>query len=313
MCRGPAGPARVADVTPCQTRGVGSERLEIAVVHHRVPAVLARCLEALAEAVPDVRVRVVDTAFDPSLAHQLDGVHPRLCWTAVPNHSLAAAVNAALRSSAAEVVAHMNADVFVRRDTFPELLEALDRPGVGMVGPVARTADGRLQDMGVPYRWHYARLAWARRRRNGASAAVDVPWLPGFLQVVPREVVRRLGGMDTSLRFYNEDLEWCLRLRRAGYRCRLVGTEVVHLGGASTPRVPRFLAEGVRGGYVVARRYAPPLVRAGHRLSVLAAAEVASRTVRDPERRHAWREIARRFRTADVSPSSFGATLSDDR
>jgi hypothetical protein len=46
-----------------------------------------------------------------------------------------------------------------------------------------------------------------------------------------------------------------------GYRCALVATEVIHVGGSSTPPEGRFLIEGLRGGYALTRRGAPPAVR----------------------------------------------------
>ncbi|MBA2665705.1 MAG: glycosyltransferase [Trueperaceae bacterium] len=286
--------------------------LEVAVVHHRTPTMLARCLEALARHAPDVDVRVVDTAFDPSLPRQLDGIHPRVTWTAAPNHSLAAAVNAALRLSRKPFLVHMNADVFVAPRTLADLLAAaLADERIAMAGPLARTPAGHAQDLGVPYRLHYARLRWQERHAGGEAAAVDVPWLSGCMQLVRMSAVRRVGGMDASLRFYNEDLDWSLRLRRAGFGLRLVATEVVHEGGASTPSGTRFLLEGLRGGFVVSRRYTPPVVRAAHRLGVLAAAEIAARTASDDDARTAWREVARRFRSGELERSAFGPTLSD--
>jgi N-acetylglucosaminyl-diphospho-decaprenol L-rhamnosyltransferase len=286
--------------------------LEIAIIHHATPTVLAHCLEALARHAPDVDVRVVDTAFDASLPRQLDGVHERLTWTAIANHSMAAGVNAALRLARRPLLVHMNADVFIGPTTLDDLRSAMRDPRVAMAGPLARTGSGVAQDMGIPYRRHYARVRWEQRRASVTPAAVDVPWLSGCLQLVRLDAVRRVGGMDASLRFYNEDLEWCLRLRAAGYRCRLVATEVVHLGGAATPPGPRFLFEGLRGGMVVSRRYAPPLLRTLHRHAVIAAAEVAARTAGDPERRAAWREVAIRFRADDLERSAFGSTLGDE-
>lgn len=283
--------------------------LEIAVVHHRTPTVLTRCLEALARHAPEHPVTVIDTALDPTLPGQLAGAHPRLEWRAVPNHSLAAAVNTAVRRARSPFVMHMNADVFVEATTVRDLLGAMRDPEVALAGPLATTERGTLQDLGLPYRWHYARLRWRARRLGAETSVVTVPWLSGCLQLVRREAVQRVGGMDTSLRFYNEDLEWCLRLRRAGYRCALVATPVTHLGGASTTARGPFLIEGLRGGYAVTRRYARPAVRTGHRLAVWLVSEAVSRLTRDAERREVYREVARRFRTGDVERSSFGATL----
>jgi N-acetylglucosaminyl-diphospho-decaprenol L-rhamnosyltransferase len=283
--------------------------LEIAVIHHRTPTLLARCLEALARHAGDVPVLVVDTAFDASLPRQLDGVHDALTWREAPNHSLAAAVNVALKSTRAPLFMHMNADVVINPSTTSDLLAAMEDPGVAMAGPLPLTEAGVPQSLGLPYRLHYTRLRAAAVRRPGAS--VDVPWLSGCLQVVRREAVMDVGGMDASLRFYNEDIDWCLRLRRAGWRCRLVASEVLHVGGASTP-ADRFLPEGLRGGYVISRRYGAPPLRPLHRLAVLATAEVAGRSARGEGRRRAWREVARRFRDDDLERSRFGATLSEE-
>ena len=59
---------------PCS--GVALPELEVVVVHHRTPALLARTLESLATHRPDVPVLVVDTALDATLPRQLDGAHP---------------------------------------------------------------------------------------------------------------------------------------------------------------------------------------------------------------------------------------------
>lgn len=297
-------------------------------MHHRTPTLLARALEALAEHRPDAPVLVVDTALDRSLPRQLEGTHPALRWLAAPNHSYAHAVNVGLRATRAPLVAVMNADVIVGPGTLPALASAFDEPTVALAGPLARTPAGALQDLGVPYRWHVARLRWraraggralvraragadrrARADGRAAPAAVDAPWLSGCLLVVRRAAVAAVGGMDGGLRFFNEDLEWAARLRAAGWRCRLVATEVLHVGGAATPPDGRFLVEGLRGGYALSRRYAPRWARAAHRWGVAGYAAAAALAARAPDRRAVWRDVRRRFAAHDLDASPFGATL----
>ncbi len=65
--------------------------------------------------------------------------------------------------------------------------------------------------------------------------------------------------MDERFFFYNEDLEWCTRARRKGWQVLLVPRRVLHLGGSSTPKDPRFIAEGYRGGLLFTRDYYPYL------------------------------------------------------
>ncbi len=287
------------------------QALEVAVLHHRTPALLAKALERLTEHAPDLPVRVVDSAFDRSLAVQLDGAHPNLTWSSVPNHSFSATVNAAARLARRPLLLHMNADVFIDADTVPALLAAFDDPGVAVAGPVARTPNGSVQDQGLPYRVHHARLRW-RAARHGPGVSVSVPWLSGCLQVLRMEAFEALGGFDARLRFYNEDLEWCVRARRAGWRCLLVATDVVHVGGASTSGRPAFLREGIRGGYLLTRRHGPAWLRPLHRLGIGAAAWLSALRADDPRERDAWRTLAKRATCDDLDRSCLGRRLDDE-
>ena len=297
---------------PCDARCVDIG-VEIVIVHHRTPGPLRETLEHLATHAPAVPVTVVDTALDEGVVADLASVHPRLAWRAAPNHSYAHAVNTGLKSTTAPLVAVMNADVLVGPHTIVDLCAAFDDPRVALAGPVARTPAGHVQDQGIPYRLHHARL----RRRSRAPgdrppARVEVPWLSGCLLMARRAAVDRIGGMDGRLRFYNEDLEWGLRARAAGWRCALVASEVVHLGGTATPDDGRFLIEGLRGGYALTRRTAGPVIRWAHRWSVAAAAGLGALLAHEPRRRAAWREVARRFARDDLDDGPFGDTLADE-
>ncbi len=283
-------------------------------MHHRTPTLLARTLELLAAHRPDAPVLVVDTALDPSLPRQLDGVHPALTWCAAVNHSYAHAVNVGLKRTRSPLVAVMNADVEIRERTLDDLTAPFDDASIALTGPLARTPTGRLQDQGLPYRWHVARLRWTARRAGSPAdavptAIVSVPWLSGCLVVVRRSAVTRVGGMDGGLRFFNEDVEWAQRFRDGGDRCVLVATEVLHVGGAATPPDDRFLVEGLRGGYALTRRRAPRWLRAAHRWGVAGYAAVAGLAARDPATRATWGEVRRRFAQGDLDAAPFGPTL----
>ena len=288
--------------------------LEVVVVHHRTPTLLARTLELLAAHRPEAPVLVVDTALDASLPRQLEGAHPALRWCAATNHSYAHAVNVGLKATQAPLVAVMNADVEIGARTFDDLTVPFDDPSVALAGPLARTPEGRLQDQGLPYRWHVARLRWASRRARGPgdaapAPAVAVPWLSGCLLVVRRSAVARIGGMDGALRFFNEDVEWAHRFRDDHARCMLVATEVLHVGGAATPPDGRFLIEGLRGGYALTRRHGPRWSRFAHRWAVAGYAAIVARSGRDELRRATWTEVRRRFAHHDLDASPFGPTL----
>ena len=274
--------------------------LTILVIHYRTPDLLRECLTRLESSAPGARLIVVDSSPQETLGDSF-GIE----ILRVRNHSFAYAVNYGLKRADTPFIAHMNADVFVEPETFPKLLKAVREPGVGMVGPRARTQDGRLQKQGLPYRWHYARLGRAKRD------SVSAPWLSGCLQLVRAEAVAAVGGMDASLRFYNEDMEWCFRFRRAGWACRLVETDVLHLGGSSTPRDPRFIVEGFRGGYKLSQRFHGAVYRQIHRAAARLISRWNARFSRNPVQRRAAEQIGEMFRQDEFDESPFGETLSE--
>ena len=273
------------------------KNLTLLVLHYRTPDVLSECLERLARYAPDVRVVVLDS----SPADETPHVKTELLK--VPNHSFAHMLNCGLKLVKTPYTAHLNADVFIGSETLPQLLEVVQRPGVGMVGPTVRTPDGRLQNQGLPYRRHYRRL------NRSARTSIPVPWLSGCLQLFRTETVAAVGGMDASLRFYNEDMEWCFRFRRAGWACHLVKTEVLHLGGSSTPKDPRFIVEGYRGGYKLSQRYHSTIYQGLHRTAVKAQSAWDKRFSRDPVQRQAAVKISEMFRSGRFDESPFGETL----
>lgn len=280
--------------------------LSVVVIHHRTPEVLARCLERLVPAAPGAELLLVDTAPDPTVLAALQRRYPELTIVRAPNHSLAHAVNVGLRHAHAPWIAVMNADVYVEPDTFTRLLaDATAHPRAGVLGPLAWTPSGRRQDLGPLYHPNYLRLA----ARPGGS--VSVPWLSGCLQLLRRATVDAVGGYDASLRFYNEDLDYCLRARAAGWQCRLVDAPVVHLGGSSTPDDPDFLLEGLRGGYQMSRRYLPAVVRRLHRSALRIWGAVGARTARRPAWRAAYARLAAMARDGDFDEGPFGTTLQD--
>lgn len=279
---------------------MNNDTLTLLVMHYRTPDVLRTCLKKLAACAPGVRVIVLDSSppdETPIVTTEL---------LKVPNHSFAYMVNCGLKRVETPYAAHLNADVFVEPDTLPHLLKAVQQPGVGIVGPSVRTPDGRLQHQGLPYRWHYAKL------NRSAQTSISVPWLSGCLQLLRTEAALAVGGMDASLRFYNEDMEWCFRFRRAGWACQLVKTEVLHLGGTSTPQDPRFIVEGYRGGYKLSQRYHGRVYQGLHRIVVKTQNEWDKKFNRDPVQRQAAAQISEMFRRNEFDESPFGETLADD-
>ena len=82
-----------------------------------------------------------------------------------------------------------------------------------------------------------------RSRQSG-----DVEILNGWFWVVRREALQQVGALDDRFFMYGEDMDWCYRFSKAGWRNFFCAeSAAVHYGGASSALAPaRFYVEKQR-------------------------------------------------------------------
>lgn len=135
------------------------------------------------------------------------------------------------------------------------------------------------------------RQAGYGRRDDGRFDALrDVGRATGAAMAVSRAAVERAGLLDEELFAYVEDVEWCLRIRRAGFAVVFVpDARVWHRVSASTGGAgsAASLYYDTRNSLVVCERYRPlpPPLRGLRRASVVGAHLVQA--ARLPNRREA--------------------------
>lgn len=265
------------------------------VVSYNARAVLFECLRRLTTHYPDAEMLVVDTGSSDGSLAMVRSEFPQVKLLQVANRGYAYAVNRGLEHTQGAHTAVMNSDIYLEPGDLEALQQALDDdPQAGLAGPVLITPSGKPQSFGPLYAPNYWRLYRPR----------PVSWLSGALLLVRRSALERLGGMDERFFFYNEDLEWGLRARRLGFRNLLVPRRVLHLGGASTPRNPRFIAEGYRGGLILSAEYYPGL-HGLHRKAVWLEAQLRLRFDPNPMRRRGYRLLANWLSGENVNASLF--------
>jgi len=63
----------------------------------------------------------------------------------------------------------------------------------------------------------------------------DVPLASGCAMMVDREMIEDVGAFDPDIFMYGEDLDWCFRIGRKGWRIRFnPDASIIHLGGESS-------------------------------------------------------------------------------
>ncbi len=163
------------------------------------------------------------------------------------NLGFAAGMNLGLKEATGQVIVLMNSDVLASAETLRGAAEALlAQPEVGALSPLLRTPDGKPQAFAFgkdQSPWYLFRrglkalLGLGPMHRWDVERPLEVDWVSGACMLVRREVVEQVGLLDEQFFLYFEDNDWCLRMRRAGWRILYDPRfEVVHVGGASLPQ-----------------------------------------------------------------------------
>lgn len=146
----------------------------------------------------------------------------------------------------------LNNDIVLDFGTFQRCLRLMfAQPDVGVVGPVLRRSDGSLQSGA-------ARLSrWQRSPQclvDPGPRTVECTWVTGAIMFVRGEVMRDI-GFDGSFFLGAEDVDLCLRARRAGWRVLCCGDSPAIHHGALTITGPWWWYYGTRNRVWLARTH----------------------------------------------------------
>jgi len=211
---------------------------------------LRRCLASVDRGKGDLRIEhfVIDNACTDETAELVTRDHPQVKLIRNTRKlGFATNNNMAIQRSRGRNVLLLNPDTVLGENVLPEMIAYCDRhPEVGAATCRLVNPDGSVQYnvRQFPTLWAVL-LRWASFDRvNPRSRTLrryllsdwdhrderDVDWVLGAFLVVRREVIEQVGMLDTAYDpLYYEDIDWCWRIKRAGWRIRYVPhVEVVH-------------------------------------------------------------------------------------
>lgn len=238
------------------TTAASTAVVSVVVVSHNTRPELLRCLTALAQNVTlPIEVVVVDNASHDGSPAAVRGAFPEVrVIESAENLGFSRANNLGLRDTSAPYALILNSDAEPRPGCLEALCALLDRrPEVGAVGPRTLGGDGLIQVSFGPAltplaEWRQRRLVrgvrarapWALREASRRAALEHEPdWLSASCLLARRAALEAVGGFDEGFFLYEEDVDLCLRLRRAGWRVVFTpAAEVVHQLGRSMEKAP---------------------------------------------------------------------------
>lgn len=228
--------------------------LSIVIVSWNVEALLAACLRSIDahQGNLTVEVIVVDSASQDGTVRMVQTDFPHVNLLAQSeNVGFPRGNNIGLAAASGDYLLLLNPDTEIIGPALQTMVSYLaDRPQVGMVGPELRNSDGSHQSSrrrfptlltGIfestwlqPYAPkrlldHY----YMNDTDNKATIAAD--WVNGACMMTRRDVYERVGGMDPGYFMYSEELDWCRRVKDAGFQTiYLPSAQVLHHQGKSS-------------------------------------------------------------------------------
>lgn len=248
----------------------GGRRVAALFVNYNSGRYLSRAVSSLWAQTVDgapaqAEVVVVDNASPkldadrPTLERLRDDHGVTVVWNG-ENVGYGRGMNLALERTSARYVAAINPDVVFAPGALQALLDALDDPRAGAVGPRGYLDDDRqvflpinqlptLDDEMARFRGRFSAraslrhsLALAREshRVNRAEEPVEVGMLSGACVLMRRDTVERVGFFDPRFPLFYEDSDLCRRVRAAGLRNVYVPrAEMTHFVSRSVVSAPK--------------------------------------------------------------------------
>jgi GT2 family glycosyltransferase len=241
--------------------------VSVVIVSYNTRELLLACLTSLAHAALPLQVIVVDNAstdgsVEAARGHEL----PVEVIANADNVGFSKANNIGLENALAPYVLILNSDAAVRPGTIETMVQVLDtRPEIGIVGPRTVGTDGHIQvsfgpDLTPWSEWRQRRLvrgvkrgdpAALRRAEALASAERTVPWVSGSCLLARSDLLAHLGGFDEGFFLYEEDVDLCVRARRAGFHVLFTPrAEVVHHLGRSMAQASERARQAYRDSHL---------------------------------------------------------------
>lgn len=215
----------------------------------------------------DYEIIVVDNASSDGSADAVAAQYPRvLLISNTENAGYARGNNQGIQASRGAFVLLLNPDVLVPAGALSRALRVMEaEPAIGALGAKLIHPDGRVQKSirGFPTPFAIACEAVGLARlfpRSHVLAAYRMPWFDyekrsdvdqpmGTFLLIRREALDQVGLLDERFPVFFNEVDWCYRARRAGWRIVYVPeVAIIHYGGASTRQVAPAMAWESRRG-----------------------------------------------------------------
>ena len=254
--------------------------ISIIIVNWNTRQLILNCLQSIYDqpTPPLFEIILVDNASQDGSAQAIQQHFPsvKLIQNS-ENVGYARANNQGIRQARGEYFILMNSDTQLKSpDTFSRVTDFLDKnPAVGFLGVRLVFPNGTLQAAGRKFisvsgliksqlLFNSAPIANKIRDKFKSSRAPEFhfcDYVDGAFLATRRNVLDEIGLLDESFFMYGEDMEWCARARKAGWKVAVLNTvEVIHFHAQSSRKnYEKILVENAKNNCLIIKKHYGPL------------------------------------------------------
>lgn len=145
------------------------------------------------------------------------------------NLGFANAANQGIEAAAGEFILLLNSDVFIEKGAISKMIDYMEKnKGVGVMGPKFIYPDNRSQISAgrMPTFWReivrlsllYKIFSFNAPYVTDFKKSREVDWISGGCMLIKAELIKNIGLLDGNYFFGYEDMDFCLRAKRASWR-----------------------------------------------------------------------------------------------
>lgn len=245
---------------------VSSPTVSVLIVNFNSGPWVSRCVESVLQSPQATQIIVGDNGSRDDSIDQLERTLAGYADAARctihrfgTNLGFATAVNRLIVCAKTDYLLLLNPDCLLPVATLPTVINTLAaEPNAGMAGCLIRNPDGseqrgcrrRIPTLQSAFVRAFPRLARYLGMNTTAlnfdltetplpEKAIPVEAISGAFMLVSKSALQHVGPMDEGYFLHCEDLDWCLRFTRAGYRILFVpGAEIIHKQGTCSAARP---------------------------------------------------------------------------
>ena len=219
-------------------------KVSVIIINWNTKKLLVKCLRSLLPEQGSFEVIVVDNGSTDGSIEMIEKKFPMVVLLKnKKNLGFGAANNQAMKKAKGEYFLLLNSDTVILNNAHLKMAEFMDKhPQVGVVGCKLLNPDrtpqpsaGSFPNLLVSAIMLFFEHWLGNLVRTSYHQTKEVDWVMGAALMVRPEVIKRAGFMDEGIFMYMDEIEWCYRIKKAGYKVMFYpGSKIIHLGRGSS-------------------------------------------------------------------------------